>query len=55
LAAAHFEVRQKNLDAARRILGTSIGIAPRERVFKGYIELELQVLFPFPPAKLTLD
>eukprot|EP00457_Paulinella_chromatophora_P003088 gb/GEZN01003093.1/.p1 GENE.gb/GEZN01003093.1/~~gb/GEZN01003093.1/.p1 ORF type:complete len:699 (-),score=138.96 gb/GEZN01003093.1/:150-2246(-) len=43
LMAAHFEVRQKNLDAARKILGTGIGKAPREKMFKGYIELEMQL------------
>ena len=31
------------LDDARKILGRALGTAPRERVFKGYIELEQQV------------
>lgn len=43
LMAAQFEVRQKNLAAARRILGTAIGKAPKDKVFKTYIEMELQL------------
>lgn len=40
---AKFEVRQKNLDAARKIFGQAIGIYPKEKVFKEYIELELDL------------
>ena len=40
---AKFEIRQKNLTAARRILGTAIGKCPKPKTFKGYIELELQL------------
>lgn len=40
---AHFEIRRKNLAAARKILGTAIGKAPTEKIFKSYIELELQL------------
>ncbi|KAJ3686243.1 hypothetical protein LUZ61_015407 [Rhynchospora tenuis] len=43
LLAAQFEIRQKNLNAARRILGNAIGIAPKDKVFKKYIEIELQL------------
>ena len=43
LMAAHFEVRQKDLTAARKILGTAIGMCGKENIFKGYIELELQL------------
>nr|CAG4643749.1 EOG090X01R1 [Lepidurus arcticus] len=43
LLAAHFEVRQKNLAAARKILGVGIGKAPKEKLFRGYIELEIQL------------
>lgn len=43
LLYAQFEIRQKNLSLARRALGTSIGKYPRNKLFKGYIELELQL------------
>lgn len=43
LLFAHFEVREKDLTAARRILGTAIGMCPKESLFKGYIQLELQL------------
>ena len=40
---AHFEVRQKDVAAARKALGTSIGKCPKPKLFKAYIELELQL------------
>ncbi|XP_063901171.1 crooked neck-like protein 1 [Zophobas morio] len=40
LLLAHFEVRQKNIEKARKILGHAIGLCPKDKVFKGYIELE---------------
>lgn len=40
---AHFYIRQKNLDQARKIFGMSIAVCPREKIFKAYIELELQL------------
>jgi crooked neck len=40
---AHFQLRNKRLDQARLIFGRAIGVAPREKVFKAYIELELQL------------
>jgi crooked neck len=40
---AHFEVRRLDLNAARKILGASIGMAPKERLFRGYVELELSL------------
>lgn len=43
LMAAHFEVRHKDLAAARKLLGVAIGMCGKENVFKGYIELELQL------------
>ncbi|CAA6661039.1 unnamed protein product [Spirodela intermedia] len=43
LMAAQFEIRQKNLQAARKILGTAIGMAPKDKIFKKYIEIELQL------------
>jgi crooked neck len=43
LLYAQFEIRQKNVMAARKTLGMAIGICPKNRLFKGYIELELQM------------
>lgn len=43
LLFAHFEVRQKNLQGTRRILGTAIGMCPKNKLYRGYIELELQL------------
>ena len=40
---ARFEVRRLNLTAARKILGTAIGMCPKEALFKGYIQLEFDV------------
>ena len=40
---AKFEIRLLDLPAARRILGTGIGMCPKEALFKGYIELEVEV------------
>jgi crooked neck len=40
---SHYHLRNKNLEAARKVFGMSIGICPREKVFKAYIELELQL------------
>ena len=39
--AAKLEVRAKRLDAARRIMGMGIGMAPKSKTFKDYIDLEL--------------
>lgn len=40
---AQFEIRQRDVKAARKILGTAIGKCPTEKLFKNYIELELQL------------
>ncbi|KAG7094903.1 NineTeen Complex (NTC) component [Marasmius oreades] len=40
---AKFEVRRLNLQAARKLLGASIGMCPKEKLFKGYIELEVDL------------
>jgi len=40
---AQFEIRQKNLSAARKILGMGIGRAPKDKLFREYIELEIQL------------
>jgi crooked neck len=41
--AAQFEIRQKQLPSARKILGLAIGTAPKGKIFKTYIEIELQL------------
>ncbi|KAJ8275018.1 hypothetical protein COCON_G00096430 [Conger conger] len=43
LLYGQFEIRQKNLVFARRGMGTAIGKCPKNKLFKGYIELELQL------------
>ncbi|KAI8830461.1 crooked neck-like protein [Chytridium lagenaria] len=40
---AKFQIRRYELDAARKTLGMAIGLCPKERLFKGYIELEIQL------------
>merc|ERR1712085_141542 len=40
---ANFEVRQKNLSAARKVLGHAIGVCPKPKIFTEYIELESQL------------
>eukprot|EP00501_MAST-03F_sp_TOSAG23-6_P000282 GSMAST32.ASY1.ANO1.288.1 assembled CDS len=40
---SHFEIRQRDLNAARKILGHAIGRCPKERLFKIYIQLELNL------------
>lgn len=43
LMYARFEVRQLDLPAARKVLGTAIGMCPKEALFKGYIQLEFDL------------
>ncbi|KAL3695282.1 hypothetical protein R1sor_009358 [Riccia sorocarpa] len=43
LLAAQFEIRQKHLSGARSLLGTAIGMAPKDKIFQSYIEIELQL------------
>ncbi|KTW30696.1 hypothetical protein T552_00408 [Pneumocystis carinii B80] len=40
---AKFEIRQLNLSVARKYLGMAIGMCPKNKLFKEYIELELQL------------
>ncbi|KAI1075052.1 cell cycle control protein [Whalleya microplaca] len=46
LMRAQFEIRQGELTTARKTLGQAIGMCPKDKLFKGYIELELK-LFEF--------
>lgn len=43
---AQFELRQNRLDAARKTMGTAIGLCPKHRLFRVYIDMELK-LFEF--------
>uniref|UniRef100_T1IV56 Crooked neck-like protein 1 n=1 Tax=Strigamia maritima TaxID=126957 RepID=T1IV56_STRMM len=43
LLFAYFEVRQKNLPFARKLLGAAIGKCPKDKLFRAYIELEVQL------------
>ncbi|CAJ0586285.1 unnamed protein product, partial [Mesorhabditis spiculigera] len=40
---AQFEIRQKDLKMARKILGVAIGKCPKSKLFRSYIDLELQL------------
>lgn len=46
LMFATFLIRQGELSAARKLLGQAIGMCPKDKLFKGYIELEMK-LFEF--------
>ncbi|KAH6685226.1 pre-mRNA-splicing factor CLF1 [Plectosphaerella plurivora] len=46
LLKAHFEIRQGELTTARKTLGLAIGMCPKDKLFRGYVELELK-LFEF--------
>jgi len=40
LMAASFYIRQLDVTKARKTLGMAIGMCPKDKLFKGYIELE---------------
>jgi crooked neck len=40
---ANFEIRQHNLDQARKVFGNAIGRAPKKQIFMAYIDLEYQL------------
>ncbi|KAE9980319.1 hypothetical protein BLS_008084 [Venturia inaequalis] len=46
LAYADFQIRQMNIDGARKTLGKSLGICPKTKLFREYIDLETR-LFEF--------
>ncbi|GFP82521.1 crooked neck-like protein 1 [Phtheirospermum japonicum] len=43
IMAAQFEIRRLRIDQARKILGSAIGMAPKDKIFKKYIEIEMQL------------
>ncbi|KAJ5562021.1 RNA-processing protein HAT helix [Penicillium sp. DV-2018c] len=46
LMKAQFEIRQMQLQAARKTLGQAIGMCPKNKLFRGYIDIETR-LFEF--------
>ena len=53
---AQFEIRQKNLSAARKILGMGIGRAPKDKLFRnGEISVVLQGINNFELEKNIVD
>ncbi|XP_063625484.1 protein crooked neck [Cydia splendana] len=43
LMYAQFEVRCKDLKQARKTLGMALGMCPRDKLYRGYIDLEIQL------------
>ncbi|KAI9252675.1 hypothetical protein BY458DRAFT_522730 [Sporodiniella umbellata] len=43
LMYAQFEIRQLNVQQARKLLGRAIGMCPKNKLFNGYIDLEFQM------------
>lgn len=41
LLAANLEIRRKNVAEARKLLGQALGFAPKEKIFRGYLNIEL--------------
>lgn len=44
LMKAQFEIRQLQLQAARKTLGQAIGMCPKDKLFRGYIDLETRLV-----------
>jgi crooked neck len=42
LAYAQFQIRQMNIDGARKTLGQSLGMCPKTKLFREYTELEIK-------------
>lgn len=40
---ASFEIRRRNLDAARLVFGQALGKAPSDKIYTAYLELEMQL------------
>ena len=40
---AHLELRLKNLDRARKVMGMAIGKYPRPKIFRAYIKFEMHL------------
>lgn len=51
---AQFEIRRMDLQAARKTMGQAIGMCPKDRLFRGYVETELK-LFEFSRCRLLYE
>jgi crooked neck len=54
LMKAQFEIRQMDLQAARKTLGQAIGMCPKDKLFRGYIDIERQ-LFEFARCRTLYE
>ncbi|KAK2742572.1 NineTeen Complex (NTC) component [Myotisia sp. PD_48] len=54
LLKAQFEIRQLDLSAARKALGQAVGMCPKDKIFRGYIDLERQ-LFEFSRCRILFE
>src|SRR6201999_762594 len=54
LNKARFEIRQMKLTQARKTLGQAIGMCPKDKLFKGYIEMEIK-LFEFARCRTLYE
>ena len=54
ILAAQFEVRQLRMVEARKILGMSLGMCPKDRTYKAYIEVGCPTLIAAFPYTLHI-
>ncbi|KAK3383873.1 hypothetical protein B0T24DRAFT_66275 [Lasiosphaeria ovina] len=54
VAKAHFEIRQGQLATARKTLGRAIGMCPKDKIFREYINLE-QKLYEFERCRTLYE
>jgi crooked neck len=54
LMKAQFDIRQMDLQAARKTLGQAIGMCPKDKLFRGYIDIEKQ-LFEFTRCRTLYE
>ena len=43
LLYAHLEIRQRDVTRARQALGCALGKCPKAKLFRGYIDMEIQL------------
>lgn len=54
LNKARFELRQGQIQQARKTLGMAIGMCPKDKIFKGYIDLEIK-MFEFARCRMLYE
>ncbi|KAL1864269.1 hypothetical protein VTK73DRAFT_6018 [Phialemonium thermophilum] len=54
LQKAYFEIRQGELTTARKTLGRAIGMCPKDKIFRGYIDIE-QKLYEFERCRTLYE